>query len=83
MGYENFAAQAAQAGVDGVLTVDLPPRESEQFVPVMKAHGLDIIYLLAPTTTEERIEQICEYGSGYVYYVSVKGVTGSASLNVD
>ena len=82
LGYESFARQAQAAGVDGVLTVDLPPEESEGFVQVMQQYGLDIIYLLAPTTEESRIKQVCEFGSGYVYYVSVKGVTGSAALDV-
>ncbi|QEQ96966.1 tryptophan synthase subunit alpha [Neptunomonas concharum] len=82
LGYESFAAQAKAAGVDGVLTVDLPPEESAEFVEAMKQNALDVIYLLAPTTQESRIEQVCEYGSGYVYYVSVKGVTGSAALDV-
>jgi tryptophan synthase alpha chain len=83
LGYEAFAEKAQAAGVDGVLTVDLPPEESEEFAAIMKAHQLDVIYLLAPTTAEDRIEQVCRLGSGYVYYVSVKGVTGSSALNVD
>ncbi|WP_372741324.1 tryptophan synthase subunit alpha [Neptunomonas sp.] len=83
LGYENFAQKASEAGVDGVLTVDLPPEESVEFAAIMKKYALDVIYLLAPTTEECRIEQVCEYGSGYVYYVSVKGVTGSAALDVN
>ena len=83
LGYEAFAQQAKEAGVDGVLTVDLPPEESVEFAAIMKRYALDMIYLLAPTTEEDRIEQVCEYGSGYVYYVSVKGVTGSSSLDVN
>ncbi|MGB2220799.1 tryptophan synthase subunit alpha [Neptunomonas sp.] len=83
LGYERFAQLAKEAGVDGVLTVDLPPEESVEFAGVMKANALDVIYLLAPTTQEDRIESVCEYGSGYVYYVSVKGVTGSSALDVD
>lgn len=83
LGYERFAQLAKEAGVDGVLTVDLPPEESVEFASVMKANALDVIYLLAPTTQEDRIESVCEYGSGYVYYVSVKGVTGSSALDVD
>ncbi|MBN3561372.1 tryptophan synthase subunit alpha [Aliamphritea spongicola] len=82
MGYEVFAQAASDAGVDGVLTVDLPPEEAVEFGPLMKAKEIDVIYLLAPTTVESRIEKICAAGSGYVYYVSVKGVTGSASLDV-
>jgi len=83
LGYERFAKLAQESGVDGVLTVDLPPEESVEFAGIMKAHKLDVIYLLAPTTQEDRIESVCEYGSGYVYYVSVKGVTGSSALDVD
>ncbi|SIT10127.1 tryptophan synthase subunit alpha [Neptunomonas antarctica] len=83
LGYENFAEKASAAGVDGVLTVDLPPEESAEFAAIMKQYALDVIYLLAPTTEESRIQQVCEFGSGYVYYVSVKGVTGSAALDVN
>lgn len=82
MGYEQFAKSAAEAGVDGVLTVDLPPEEATDVVPLFKARGLDTIFLLAPTTTAERARLICEQASGYVYYVSLKGVTGSSALNV-
>lgn len=83
LGYDAFAEQASAAGVDGALIVDLPPEEAEgDFDRAMKANGLDTIYLLAPTTEESRIEQVCSAGSGYLYYVSVKGVTGSASLDV-
>ncbi|MBY4675143.1 tryptophan synthase subunit alpha [Marinobacterium arenosum] len=82
LGYERFVELAADAGVDGVLTVDLPPEESEEFVQLLKARAMDAIYLLAPTTEESRIAQVCQSGSGYVYYVSVKGVTGSAALDV-
>jgi len=83
IGYENFAQRAKAAGVDGVLTVDLPPVESEGLMSAMKEQGLDIIFLIAPTTSPARRKAICEQGSGYLYYVSVKGVTGSSALNVD
>lgn len=83
MGYERFAKEAAAAGVDGVLTVDLPPEEADAFVPLLKEQNLDAVFLIAPTTTESRIAHICEHSSGYVYYVSVKGVTGSASLSTE
>jgi tryptophan synthase alpha chain len=83
MGVETFADQAAQAGVDGVLVVDQPPEEAVTFVPMLRARGLDPIFLLAPTSTPDRIAQVGRLASGYVYYVSLKGVTGSASLNVD
>lgn len=83
MGLEKFAATAAQAGVDGVLVVDYPPEEAATFGAAMKAHGMDPIFLLAPTSTATRIEQVAQVASGYVYYVSLAGVTGSGALNVD
>lgn len=83
MGYENFARAAAEAGLDGALTVDIPPEESADFLPALKKHGLDPIYLLAPTSDEERIKSICAVASGFVYYVSLKGVTGSAQLDFE
>lgn len=82
MGYEEFAREAASAGVDGVLTVDLPPEEAGEVVGFFKEYGLDCIFLLAPTTTLDRARRICEHASGYVYYVSLKGVTGSSALDV-
>ena len=83
MGYAVFANKAAAAGIDGVLTVDLPPEEADEFVDLMKTNGIDCIFLISPTTVEERIRKIVKYGSGYLYYVSLKGVTGSNILNVD
>lgn len=83
MGYEAFAAAAQAAGVDGVLTVDIPPEEGNDLINAMRAHELDPIYLLAPTSTEERIRKITSTASGFVYYVSLKGVTGAANLDVD
>jgi tryptophan synthase alpha chain len=83
MGYEAFADSAAVAGVDGVLTVDIPPEEGGEFVPAMKRHGIDPIFLLAPTSHRARIERITSTASGFVYYVSLKGVTGAANLSVD
>lgn len=83
LGYAVFAEKAKAVGLDGVLTVDLPPEEAGEFNQLMKAADIDVIYLLSPTTEVERVKLICAAGSGYVYYVSVKGVTGSASLNVD
>jgi len=82
MGYESFAEKAEKAGVDGVLTVDLPPEESTDVLPIFKKHGLDSIYLLSPTTLPERIQKISSAGSGFVYYVSLKGVTGANTLDV-
>ena len=83
MGTERFAERAARAGVDGVLVVDLPPDEADEFAPAMRARGIDPIFLLAPTSTPDRIARVARIASGYVYYVSLKGVTGSAALNVD
>jgi tryptophan synthase alpha chain len=82
MGYSDFAQAAAKAGVDGALTVDLPPEEAEDLLEALKAQQLDPIFLLAPTTDDERIEKICAAASGYVYYVAVKGVTGAGNLDV-
>lgn len=82
MGYERFAREAASAGVDGVLTVDMPPEESGEFTSALRAHGLDGIYLLAPTSTDERIRRIVERASGFIYYVSLRGVTGAAHLDL-
>ncbi len=83
MGLETFAEKAAQSGVDGVLVVDYPPEEAVSFGTAMKAHGMDPIFLLAPTSNAERIAQVAEIASGYVYYVSLAGVTGSGALNVE
>lgn len=83
MGLERFAEKAAQSGVDGVLVVDYPPEEAESFGAAMKAHGLDPIFLIAPTSSPERIAHVATIASGYVYYVSLAGVTGSGALNVD
>ncbi len=83
MGLEKFAAAASQAGVDGVLVVDYPPEEAATFGLAMKAHGMDPIFLLAPTSTAARIAQVAEIASGYVYYVSLAGVTGSGALNIE
>ena len=82
MGVEAFVEAAAQAGVDGVLTVDYPPEESVELAQRMRAAGIDPIFLLAPTSTDARIAAVAEVASGYVYYVSVKGVTGAANLDV-
>lgn len=82
MGLEKFGAAAAAAGVDGVLVVDYPPEEAEKFGQAMKTNGMDPIFLIAPTSTAERIEQVAKIASGYVYYVSLAGVTGSGALNV-
>jgi tryptophan synthase alpha chain len=76
-----FIRDAAAAGVDGVLVVDYPPEECEAFAAQLKAAGLDLIFLLAPTSTEERMQQVGRIATGYVYYVSLKGVTGAGHLD--
>ncbi len=82
MGYETFARAAAEAGVDGVLSVDLPPEEAHDLLVALRGHGVNPIFLLAPTTDDARIERICAVASGYVYYVALKGVTGAGGLDV-
>jgi len=82
-GYEAFAKSAAEAGVDGLLTVDLPPEEVSVLKSALDAVGLDNIFLLAPTTTVKRAQKIAEHASGFLYYVSLKGVTGAGHLDVD
>lgn len=82
-GYQTFANSAKEAGVDGILLVDLTPEEATDVVECFRENEIDLIYLLSPTTTPARAKKICDLASGYVYYVSVKGVTGSAELDVD
>lgn len=83
MGYQAFARAAAEAGVDGVLTVDSPIETIEPLQNELKAVGIDCIFLVAPTTTEARIAEIAKLAGGFVYYVSLKGVTGAASLDTE
>ncbi len=83
MGVDAFAKAASEAGVDGVLVVDYPPEECEGFAKTMRDAGIDPIFLLAPTSTEARIAQIARVASGYIYYVSLKGVTGAATIDLD
>jgi tryptophan synthase alpha chain len=80
-GEHAFVRDAAAAGVDGVLIVDYPPEECGAFAAALKASGLDLIFLLAPTSTDQRIQQVARIASGYVYYVSLKGVTGAGTLD--
>ena len=82
MGYSEFASLAGQAGVDGVLTVDLPPEESEALLPLLAEHSIDPIYLLAPNSTATRIKKMGQLGQGYLYYVALKGVTGAGNLDL-
>ncbi|NCT96932.1 MAG: tryptophan synthase subunit alpha [Comamonadaceae bacterium] len=77
-----FVNDAAEAGVDGVLVVDYPPEECEDFARALRARDMDLIFLLAPTSTDERMAQVARVASGYVYYVSLKGVTGAGTLDV-
>jgi tryptophan synthase alpha chain len=81
-GVERFVADARDAGVDGVLVVDYPPEECEAFAQTLRASGLDPIFLLAPTSTDQRMKDVGRIASGYVYYVSLKGVTGAGHLDV-
>jgi len=83
MGVEKFVRSAKDAGVDGVIVVDYPPEECAQFAALAKASGIDPIFLLAPTSTEKRIQEVARVGSGYLYYVSLRGVTGAGHLDLD
>jgi tryptophan synthase alpha chain len=82
-GAGSFIAAASQAGVDGLLVVDYPPEECEVFAEQMKATGMDPIFLLAPTSTEQRMKDVGRIATGYVYYVSLKGVTGAGHLDTE
>ncbi len=82
MGYDTFASAAHSAGVDGVLTVDLPPEEAGELVACLKTEQLDPIFLAAPNSDDERIRLMTENGGGFLYYVSFKGVTGASHLDV-
>ncbi|MFA5081149.1 MAG: tryptophan synthase subunit alpha [Hydrogenophilaceae bacterium] len=82
MGWEAFSQRCAEVGVDGVLTVDFPPEESHAAFEHLQRHDIAPIFLLAPTTTEARIEQVAKLARGYVYYVSLKGVTGAGNLDL-
>ena len=77
MGYAAFCARAGEAGVDGVIVVNMPPEESAPFKAELRANDMDMVLLMAPTTTEERARLIAEHASGFLYYVSYKGITGA------
>lgn len=83
IGYTTFASKARGCGVDGVLIVDYPPEESREWVTCLDTHGIDAIFLLSPTTPQSRIEHVAKLAKGYVYYVSLKGVTGASHLNLE
>jgi tryptophan synthase alpha chain len=82
MGYRDFVEKAAEAGVDGVLTVDLPPEESADLLTLLDAAGIDPIFLLAPNSSAARIRKVGQLGRGYLYYVALKGVTGAGHLDL-
>lgn len=83
MGYPEFASAAAKAGVDGILTVDIPPEEADDYVAAMKKENIDRVFLISPTTTEDRIRKINDASDGFLYYVSLKGVTGAGHLDIE
>ena len=82
MGYHEFCRTAVSAGVDGVLVVDYPPEESGELIELLQRHAIDPIFLLSPTSTDERIDRVAQVASGYIYYVSLKGVTGAANIDL-
>jgi tryptophan synthase alpha chain len=82
MGVEKFIRAAKAAGVDGVIVVDYPPEECEQFASLAKNEGIDPIFLLAPTSTDKRINDVARIGSGYLYYVSLRGITGATNIDL-
>ncbi|MTI12940.1 tryptophan synthase subunit alpha [Sansalvadorimonas verongulae] len=82
MGYENFARRAAQAGVDALLAVDIPPEDAKTLLDPLYKEGLETVFLVSPNTVDERIESICSVAGGYIYYVSLKGVTGAGNLDI-
>ena len=81
-GADSFITHAAAAGVDGMLIVDYPPEECVPFAQKLRVHNMDLIFLLAPTSTDVRMKQVAKVASGYVYYVSLKGVTGAGTLDI-
>ncbi|MCB1937086.1 MAG: tryptophan synthase subunit alpha [Nitrosomonas sp.] len=82
IGQASFAQKAQQAGVDGVLIVDYPPEECGEWVDCLEQHGIDAIFLLSPTTKPERVKQVAKLAKGYIYYVSLRGVTGAKHLDL-
>lgn len=82
MGYKAFTKAAVDSGVDGLLTVDLPPEEAADLHGLLQTEGLECIFLLAPTSTEARVKQVLELAGGFIYYVSLKGVTGANNLDI-
>jgi tryptophan synthase alpha chain len=82
MGVDKFVAEAQSAGIDGVIVVDYPPEECEQFAALAKKHDIDPVFLLAPTSTDKRVEQVARVGSGFLYYVSLRGITGASHIDL-
>lgn len=82
MGYRSFVDHAREVGVDGVLTVDMPPEEADELIALFNTAGIDPIFLLAPNSTDDRVRQMSTLGRGYLYYVSLKGVTGASHLDL-
>ena len=82
MGVENFVRDAKAAGVDGVIVVDYPPEECTQFAALLRQANIDPIFMLAPTSTDQRIQEVARVGSGYLYYVSLRGVTGAGNIDL-
>lgn len=82
MGRQKFVRAAAEAGVDGLIVVDYTPEESDEFTADVRAHGMDMIFLLAPTSTPARVDRVVGLASGYLYYVSLAGVTGAANIDL-
>jgi tryptophan synthase alpha chain len=82
MGLDKFVSTAKAAGVDGVIVVDYPPEECEEFSRLAKSNGIDPVFLLAPTSTDKRITEVGRIGSGYLYYVSLRGVTGATTIDL-
>lgn len=83
MGVDTFAQKAGEAGIDGTIIVNLPPEEAGEMTSTLEAHGIEPVYLLAPTTTDERAAYVCRAAKGFVYYVSLKGTTGASHLDID
>lgn len=82
IGYEQFAKEAQEAGINGTIIVNLPPEEAGDMTRVLENHDIEPVYLLAPTTTDERAEIVCRASRGFVYYVSLKGTTGASNLDI-